>query len=87
MCHRYMSLVGPRPPVPREVALYSLADRRRLPGQAGHHLHLAGQRYSEIDFPGQVLLDVAYIEKQCLLEDIRILVRTPKAVMAGGRAY
>jgi len=82
-----MSLVGPRPPVPREVALYSLADRRRLLVKPGITcLWQIGGR-SEIDFPGQVLLDVAYIENQSLLEDIRILARTPRAVVFGSGAY
>jgi lipopolysaccharide/colanic/teichoic acid biosynthesis glycosyltransferase len=82
-----MSLVGPRPPVPREVALYSLADRRRLwvkPGITGTW-QVSGR--SEIDFAGQVVLDVDYIEKQSLREDIRILAKTPRAVVFGSGAY
>jgi lipopolysaccharide/colanic/teichoic acid biosynthesis glycosyltransferase len=52
-----MSLVGPRPPLPREVALYSLADRRRLAAKPGITCfwQIAGR--SEIDFSGQVKLD------------------------------
>jgi lipopolysaccharide/colanic/teichoic acid biosynthesis glycosyltransferase len=82
-----MSLVGPRPPVPREVALYSLADRRRLAVKPGLTcLWQIGGR-AEIDFQGQVLLDVSYIENQSLREDIRILARTPRAVVFGPGAY
>jgi lipopolysaccharide/colanic/teichoic acid biosynthesis glycosyltransferase len=82
-----MSLVGPRPPVPREVALYSLADRRRLwvkPGITGTW-QISGR--AEIDFPGQVKLDVNYIESQSLGGDIKILAKTPRAVVFGSGAY
>jgi len=83
----HMSLVGPRPPVPREVALYSLADRRRLAVKPGLTCLWQISGRSNIDFHGQVLLDVAYIEQQSLKEDIRILARTPKAVVFGPGAY
>lgn len=78
-----MSLVGPRPPVPREVALYSLADRRRLAVKPGITcLWQIGGR-SEIDFSGQVKLDLAYIEAQSLSTDMKILFKTIPAVASG----
>jgi len=78
-----MSLVGPRPPIPREVALYSLADRRRLAVKPGLTcLWQIGGR-SEIDFSGQVKLDVNYIETQGFWKDINILVKTVPAVISG----
>jgi len=82
-----MSLVGPRPPVPREVALYSLADRRRLAVKPGITCIWQISGRAEIDFPGQVSLDVRYIESSGLLEDIRILIRTIPAVLFGPGAY
>jgi lipopolysaccharide/colanic/teichoic acid biosynthesis glycosyltransferase len=82
-----MSLVGPRPPVPREVALYSLADRRRLSVKPGITCVWQISGRAEIDFAGQVLLDVGYIESQSLGQDIKILVRTPRAVVFGHGAY
>jgi lipopolysaccharide/colanic/teichoic acid biosynthesis glycosyltransferase len=82
-----MSLVGPRPPVPREVALYSLADRRRLAVKPGLTCIWQVSGRAEIDFPGQVRLDVRYIESQSLREDIRILFRTIPAVLFGSGAY
>jgi lipopolysaccharide/colanic/teichoic acid biosynthesis glycosyltransferase len=82
-----MSLVGPRPPVPREVALYTLADRRRLAVKPGITCIWQISGRSEIDFPGQVQLDVNYIESQSLGKDIKILVKTPKAVVFGPGAY
>src|ERR1017187_11278 len=82
-----MSLVGPRPPVPREVALYTLADRRRLSVKPGITCIWQISGRAEIDFPGQVILDVNYIETQSFGKDIRILARTPRAVVFGSGAY
>ncbi|MEW6158231.1 MAG: sugar transferase [Verrucomicrobiota bacterium] len=78
-----MSLVGPRPPVPREVALYSPADRRRLAVKPGLTcLWQIGGR-AEIDFSGQVALDVQYIESQSLWTDLKIMAKTVPAVLSG----
>ncbi len=88
-----MSLVGPRPPLPREVALYTQQDRRRLlikPGvtclwQIGEKnggLLEIGDRNS-IDFAEQVSLDVRYLESQSLWRDLWILIKTVPAVLAG----
>jgi lipopolysaccharide/colanic/teichoic acid biosynthesis glycosyltransferase len=73
--------------VPREVALYSLADRRRLAVKPGLTCLWQISGRAEIDFHGQVLLDVSYIENQSLKGDIHILARTPKAVVFGPGAY
>jgi lipopolysaccharide/colanic/teichoic acid biosynthesis glycosyltransferase len=88
-----MSLVGPRPPVPREVALYTQEDRRRLlvkPGmtclwQIGERegrLLEVGHRH-RIEFPEQVRLDVRYIESQSLWKDLWILAKTVPAILLG----
>ena len=88
-----MSLVGPRPPVPREVALYSQADRRRFlvkPGitclwQVGERegrVFEIGDRNS-IDFPEQVELDVRYIESHSFWRDLWILAKTVPAILFG----
>ncbi len=88
-----MSLVGPRPPIPREVALYSPADRRRLlvkPGitciwQVGERkggLFEIGDR-NAIDFPEQVSLDVLYIESQSIWKDLWLLAKTVPAILFG----
>ncbi len=82
-----MALVGPRPPVPREVALYTLADRRRLAVKPGITCIWQISGRAEIDFAGQVVLDVSYIDNQSLRKDIQILVRTPRAVVFGSGAY
>jgi lipopolysaccharide/colanic/teichoic acid biosynthesis glycosyltransferase len=82
-----MSLVGPRPPVPAEVEKYSLADRRRLAVKPGLTCLWQISGRAEIDFPGQVRLDVNYIENQSLTEDVRILIKTVPAVISGTGAY
>lgn len=82
-----MSLVGPRPPVPREVALYSLGDRRRLAVKPGLTCIWQISGRSEIDFNGQVRLDVQYIESRSLREDLKILWKTIPAVLCGTGAY
>ena len=78
-----MSLVGPRPPVPREVALYSQSDRRRLAVKPGITCIWQVSGRAEIDFKGQVQLDVQYIESQRTSTDLRILAKTVPAVISG----
>ena len=82
-----MTLVGPRPPVPREVAEYSLADRRRLDVRPGLTCLWQVSGRSEIPFSRQVELDVSYIESQSLWLDLKILLRTVPAVLLGRGAY
>ena len=78
-----MSLVGPRPPVPREVAMYTPADRRRLEVTPGLTCFWQIGGRAEIDFPEQVRLDLQYIESQSLWLDLKILLRTVPAVLLG----
>ncbi|HEV8311082.1 MAG TPA: sugar transferase [Methylomirabilota bacterium] len=78
-----MSLVGPRPPVPSEVALYDPAQRRRLLATPGITCIWQVSGRNLIDFQGQVRLDVEYIERQTLAMDLAILVRTIPAVISG----
>lgn len=82
-----MSLVGPRPPVPREVALYSMQDRRRLEAVPGITCFWQVGGRAEIDFPQQVELDVMYIERQCFWTDVKILLKTIPAVVNRKGAY
>jgi exopolysaccharide biosynthesis polyprenyl glycosylphosphotransferase len=78
-----MSLVGPRPPLPREVDLYSIGDRRRLAATPGLTCFWQIGGRSEIDFKEQVNLDVLYIESQSLWLDFKILCKTIPAVLSG----
>jgi lipopolysaccharide/colanic/teichoic acid biosynthesis glycosyltransferase len=82
-----MSLVGPRPPVPKEVDKYSLADRRRLEVIPGITCIWQVSGRSDIPFPEQVKLDVEYIESQSLWTDVVILLKTIPAVFLGRGAY
>tara|TARA_B100000780_G_scaffold277709_1_gene249090 strand:+ start:1263 stop:2027 length:765 start_codon:yes stop_codon:yes gene_type:complete len=82
-----MSLVGPRPPTLNEVAQYSLSDRKRLYVAPGITCIWQVSGRSEIDFAGQVKLDVAYIQSQSLWTDISILLKTIPAVLLGKGAY
>lgn len=82
-----MSLVGPRPPLPTEVDLYSLSDRRRLEVIPGITCIWQISGRSDIPFPQQVELDVLYIDSQSVLTDLKILLKTIPAVLLGKGAY
>jgi exopolysaccharide biosynthesis polyprenyl glycosylphosphotransferase len=82
-----MSLVGPRPPVPKEVAQYQFDQRRRLdaaPGITGLQ-QVSGR--SDLDFKTWVELDLQYIAQQSFWNDLKILVMTVPAVVLGKGAY
>ncbi|MCX6878514.1 MAG: sugar transferase [Verrucomicrobia bacterium] len=82
-----MSLVGPRPPVPREVATYQASHLRRLRVKPGITcLWQIGGR-ADIDFAGQVRLDLQYIRSSSALFDLVILLKTLPAVIFGKGAY
>lgn len=82
-----MSLVGPRPPLPEEVAQYEQSDRRRLDVKPGITCIWQVSGRSNIDFKGQVRLDVEYIHKQGFWHDVKILLKTIPAVLFGKGAY
>jgi len=82
-----MSLVGPRPPLPREVAEYSPSDRDRLDVEPGITCIWQVSGRSEIPFPEQVEMDLQYIHRQSLFEDLRLLARTVPALLRGRGAY
>jgi lipopolysaccharide/colanic/teichoic acid biosynthesis glycosyltransferase len=82
-----MSLVGPRPALANEVARYSLDDRRRLDAAPGLTCTWQVSGRSDIPFPEQLRLDVEYIERQSLREDIKLLLKTVPAVITGRGAY
>lgn len=78
-----MSLVGPRPPTPREVLLYQPAHRRRLAVKPGLTCLWQVSGRSNIDFSGQVKLDVQYIETACFWVDLKLMFQTVRAVAVG----
>ena len=83
-----MSLVGPRPAIPYEVECYGLWHRERLlavkPGITGLW-QVAGR--SRTLFSEMVRLDLLYARSWSLWLDIKILMRTPRAVISGEGAY
>jgi lipopolysaccharide/colanic/teichoic acid biosynthesis glycosyltransferase len=82
-----MSLVGPRPGLPREVRYYSSADRRRLEVTPGLTCIWQVSGRSDIPFPRQVEMDSEYIHRQSLKTDISLLAKTVPAVLTGRGAY
>ncbi len=82
-----MSLVGPRPSLPKEVAEYTLSDRRRLEVIPGLTCLWQVSGRSDINFEGQVRLDVQYLESQTFWGDIVLLLKTIPAVLLGKGAY
>ncbi|MGD9128239.1 MAG: sugar transferase [Planctomycetia bacterium] len=82
-----MSLVGPRPAVPNEVAQYSYAQRRRLEVKPGLTCLWQVSGRSDIPFEGQVRLDEEYINSQSTKSDLIILLKTIPAVLTGRGAY
>ena len=82
-----MSLVGPRPPLPREVELYHNWELKRVdttPGMTGLW-QVSGR--SDLPFEKMVEYDLQYIRYWSLWMDIKILLKTPFVVITGKGAY
>ncbi|MGY1670788.1 sugar transferase [Geodermatophilus sp. SYSU D00710] len=82
-----MSLVGPRPPLPHEVARYDSSVSRRLlvrPGLTGLW-QISGR--SDLSWEESVRLDLRYVENWSLALDALILVKTFRAVLSRSGAY
>jgi lipopolysaccharide/colanic/teichoic acid biosynthesis glycosyltransferase len=82
-----MSLVGPRPAVPREVIEYKVEDLQRLNLKPGLTCFWQAGGRNNIDFKGQVRLDVQYIRSESLWLDLRLLLKTIPAVLFGTGAF
>lgn len=82
-----MSLVGPRPALPKEVARYDLPARRRLNAVPGLTCVWQVSGRSNLAFPIQCEMDIAYIRRQSLRFDVELLARTIPAVVSGKGAY
>ncbi len=84
---REMSVVGPRPPLRREVNTYNGQVRRRLlvkPGITGLW-QVSGR--SDLVWEEAVRLDLYYVENWSMVQDLQIVVRTLRAVVRGKGAY
>ncbi len=78
-----MSIVGPRPPLPLEVAMYESWQKRRLSMRAGLTcLWQISGRNNITDFEEWAKLDLEYIETWSLKLDIQIILRTIPAIIA-----
>ena len=82
-----MSLVGPRPPIPSEVALYGPRERGRLAVRPGLTCIWQVSGRSNVSFDHWVELDLLYIDTMSLGTDIRILFQTIPAVVKGSGAH
>jgi lipopolysaccharide/colanic/teichoic acid biosynthesis glycosyltransferase len=78
-----MALVGPRPPLPYEVECYNLYHKMRLSGKPG----LTGpwQVYgrSRVPFEAMVEMDIAYLRRQTLREDLKLIALTVPVMIEG----
>ncbi|MFT8710277.1 MAG: sugar transferase [Sporolactobacillus sp.] len=82
-----MSLVGPRPPLPREVANYSVYDKQRLlvrPGCTGLW-QISGR--SNLGFEEMVRLDLKYITNRNLGLDLKIILKTIGVLFGSKNAF
>jgi len=82
-----MSLVGPRPPLPDEVAAYSFVERGRLAVKPGITCTWQVSGRADLAFDRQVELDLAYINRPSVLVDLGLLFRTVPAVLTARGAY
>jgi exopolysaccharide biosynthesis polyprenyl glycosylphosphotransferase len=78
-----MSLVGPRPPIPSEVARYERWQRRRLRMRPGLTCIWAIEGRDQLDFDTMMRKDMQYIDKWSLTLDLYILLRTIPLVLTG----
>jgi lipopolysaccharide/colanic/teichoic acid biosynthesis glycosyltransferase len=82
-----MSLVGPRPALPQEVAKYNALDLRRLDGKPGLTGPWQVGGRADISFQDMVLMDVEYLKTRSLWTDLRLILATPWAVIRAKGAY
>jgi lipopolysaccharide/colanic/teichoic acid biosynthesis glycosyltransferase len=82
-----MSLVGPRPPIPQEVAQYEPWQLRRLDVLPGLTCLWQISGRSRIGFQEWMRLDLEYIKHQSISMDLKILLRTIPAVLSREGAY
>ncbi|MFF3673285.1 sugar transferase [Streptomyces sp. NPDC002120] len=83
----HMSLVGPRPPLPEEVAQYDEVELRRLtvrPGMTGLW-QISGR--SDLSWDETIQLDLQYVDNWSFTSDVDVMGRTLRAVVDGRGAY
>lgn len=82
-----MSIVGPRPPIPSEVELYSPRERGRLAVRPGLTCLWQVSGRSNVSFERWVELDLLYIETMSFRNDLKIVMQTVPAVLTGSGAH
>ncbi|MBI5545703.1 MAG: sugar transferase [Deltaproteobacteria bacterium] len=78
-----MSIVGPRPPIPTEVAKYQAWQRRRLSVRPGLTCIWQVSGRSQISFDDWMYLDMRYIDHWNLGEDVKLVLKTFPVVVSG----
>lgn len=82
-----MSLIGPRPAIPYEVEMYKPWHLRRLEAQPGITGLQQVTARCTTDFDEQVQYDIEYIDNQSLWLDVKIIIKTPLAIISTKGAY
>lgn len=82
-----MSIVGPRPPLPHEVAEYSNYDKQRLYVQPGCTGLWQVTARNSVGFDEMVNIDLEYIQKRSLKLDLKIMFKTIKIIFIPNEAY
>ncbi len=82
-----MSIVGPRPALPSEVAAYPEEARGRLAGKPGLTCIWQVSGRADIPFDQQVAMDIDYLNRRSPLFDLSLMVKTVPAVISGRGAY
>ena len=78
-----MSIVGPRPPVPKEVAQYEAWQQRRLSVRPGLTCIWQVSGRDQISFQEWMYLDMRYIDHWSLAEDLSLILQTVPVVLSG----
>jgi lipopolysaccharide/colanic/teichoic acid biosynthesis glycosyltransferase len=82
-----MSLIGPRPTLPAQVAQYTERQRGRLTVKPGITGWAQVNGRASLPWPQRIELDLYYIEHRSLALDLQILARTPALVFGGSGLY
>jgi lipopolysaccharide/colanic/teichoic acid biosynthesis glycosyltransferase len=82
-----MSLIGPRPTLPAQVAQYTARQRGRLAVKPGITGWAQVNGRASLPWSERIELDIYYVEHRSLRLDLRILARTPVLVLGGGGLY
>ncbi|OJH34786.1 exopolysaccharide biosynthesis polyisoprenyl-phosphate hexose-1-phosphate transferase EpsZ [Cystobacter ferrugineus] len=81
-----MSVVGPRPPIPKEVAKYAAWQRRRLSVRPGLTCIWQVSGRNQISFENWMYLDMQYIDHWSLKNDLNLILKTVPVVITGSGA-